>query len=117
LRTLEHNGIIEIKRGQGSFIKTTHMSLLTDKLSSTILQTEDDLVYEMLEFRQALEVESAYLAAQRATSEELKTIKQALDMMRSAKADVERGHQAYLQFHIAVVEARHNTVFITLSKA
>lgn len=116
LRTLEHNGIIEIKRGQGSFIKTTHMSLLTDKLSSTILQTEDDLVYEMLEFRQALEVESAYLAAQRATSEELKKIKQALEMMGSSKGDVEKGVRADLQFHIAIVEATHNTVFINLSK-
>src|SRR5699024_412147 len=87
-----------------------------DKLSSTILQTEDDLVYEMLEFRQALEVESAYLAAQRATSEELKKIKQALEMMGSSKGDVEKGVRADLQFHIAIVEATHNTVFINLSK-
>src|SRR5699024_5912312 len=92
------------------------MSLLTDKLSSTILQTEDDLVYEMLEFRQALEVESAYLAVQRATSEELKKIKQALEMMGSSKGDVEKGVRADLHFHIAIVEATHNTVVINLSK-
>lgn len=36
--------------------------------------------------------------------------------MVSSKGDVEKGVQADLQFHIAIVEATHNTVFINLSK-
>src|SRR5699024_1357325 len=40
----------------------------------------------------------------------------ALEMMGSSKGDVEKGVRADLQFHIAIVEATHNTVFINLSK-
>ncbi len=114
LRKLEIKGIIEIKQGSGSFIKTKESLSIGKELSSTILKTEKKLVYEMLELRQTLEVECASLASQRATSEDLERIGQALEMMNQVKNDVELGIQADLSFHINIVLASHNSIFSQL---
>ena len=114
LRKLEIKGIIEIKQGSGSFIKTPECHTLGDDLSSTIIKTEKKLIYEMLELRQALEVECAFLASQRATSEDIERIGKALEMMVQVKNDVELGIQADLSFHINIVLASHNSIFLQL---
>ncbi|MFF5819629.1 FadR/GntR family transcriptional regulator [Lysinibacillus capsici] len=114
LRKLEIKGFIEIKQGSGSFIKTAESHTLGEELSSTIINTEKKLIYEMLELRQALEVECAFLASRRATSVDLERISQALDMMDQGKNDVELGIQADLSFHLNIVLASHNSIFLQL---
>jgi len=114
LRKLEIKGIIDIKQGSGSFIKSSESHSIGEELSSTILKTEKKLVYEMLELRQTLEVECAFLASQRATSEDLARIGKALEMMDRVKNDVELGIQADLNFHMNIVLASHNTIFSQL---
>ncbi|USK58024.1 FadR/GntR family transcriptional regulator [Peribacillus asahii] len=115
LRKLEIKGIIKIKQGSGSFIKTSE-NLAVEEISSTIMNAEKKLIYEMLEFRRMLEVECASLASQRATSEDLNRIREALEMMDHAKNDVELGLQADLNFHISIVCASHNSIFLQLIK-
>ncbi|MFJ8259990.1 FadR/GntR family transcriptional regulator [Peribacillus asahii] len=115
LRKLEIKGIIEIKQGSGSFIKTSE-ALAVEEISSTIMNAEKKLIYEMLELRRMLEVECASLASQRATSEDLNRIREALEMMDHAKNDVELGLQADLNFHISIVYASHNSIFLQLIK-
>ncbi|RID88401.1 FadR family transcriptional regulator [Peribacillus asahii] len=115
LRKLEIKGIIEIKQGSGSFIKTSE-NLAVEEISSTIMNAEKKLIYEMLEFRRMLEVECASLASQRATSEDLNRIREALEMMDHDKNDVELGLQADLNFHISIVYASHNSIFLQLIK-
>ncbi|WP_342514049.1 FadR/GntR family transcriptional regulator [Sporosarcina sp. FSL K6-1522] len=114
LKTLEMNGIIEIRQGGGSFIKTSEVQVLSDELSTTVVQAEGNLVYEMLELRRALEVEAASLAAQRATSEDLEKIRQALEQLAVSSKEVEAGIQADLHFHLQIVQATHNTLLINL---
>lgn len=114
LRKLEIKGLIEIKQGSGSFIKATESHTLGEELSSTIIKTEKKLIYEMLELRQALEVECAFLASRRANSEDLERIRKALELMEQGKNDVELGIQADLSFHINIVLASHNSIFLQL---
>jgi DNA-binding FadR family transcriptional regulator len=114
LRMLELRGAIDIRRGGGSYIKSTEFPLSTEELSSVITKAESHLVYEMLELRRALEAESAYLAAQRATSTDLENIRKALEKMAASKNDVESGLEADLNFHLSIVRATHNSLFIEL---
>jgi DNA-binding FadR family transcriptional regulator len=114
LRMLELRGAIDIRRGGGSYIKSTEFPLSTEELSSVITKAESHLVYEMLELRRALEAESAYLAAQRANSADLEKIRKALEKMAASKNDVESGLEADLNFHLSIVRATHNSLFIEL---
>ncbi|MFC0273470.1 FadR/GntR family transcriptional regulator [Metabacillus herbersteinensis] len=114
LKKLEIKGLIEIRQGSGSFIKTSESSTLTVDLSSTIIHAEKKLIYEILELRRVLEVECAFLASRRATSEDLERIREALEMMDRSKNDVELGLQADVSFHINIVRASHNSIFLQL---
>jgi GntR family transcriptional repressor for pyruvate dehydrogenase complex len=114
LQALEISGSIEIRQGGGSFIRTSEVQLVSDALSTTIIQAESNLVYEMLELRRALEVESVSLAAQRATSADLEKIRQSLEQMVSSGKDIEAGVQADLYFHLHIVMASHNKLLINL---
>ncbi|QNG61615.1 FadR/GntR family transcriptional regulator [Metabacillus idriensis] len=114
LRILEINGVIEIRQGGGSYIKKTGFPCTSEELSAVISKAENHLVYEMLELRRAIEADSAYLAAQRATSQELNKLRKALELMAASKNDVESGLKADFNFHLNIVQATHNSLFIEL---
>lgn len=114
LHLLAMSGIIEVRQGGGSFVKTTEFQLLHGKLSATLIKAEKNHVYEMLEVRRALEVECASLAAKRATSQDLEKLREALDQMEQAKNDVELGLKADFDFHMMIVNATQNSIFMGL---
>ncbi|MBE1556256.1 FadR/GntR family transcriptional regulator [Sporosarcina limicola] len=116
LRALELSGAIEIRQRGGSFLKTPKIGRVHEEISAAIIEKEKHLVYEMLELRRALEVESVSLAAQRAKTADLEKIRQALENMAISATDIEAGVQADLQFHMSIVEATHNTIFIQLTQ-
>lgn len=117
LRKLEHDGLVEVKHGIGRFITAKMDGLLGAERPEIRLDANEHLLYEMLEFRYALEVESAYLAAQRATSEDLQEIHTALEAMKTDDNQIEKGMEADVAFHMAIVTATHNSVFIHLCKS
>ncbi|WP_276309644.1 FadR/GntR family transcriptional regulator [Peribacillus acanthi] len=112
LRKLKIDGFIEIKQGSGSFIKLAHIRKAGDELSSSILDAEINLIYEMLDLRRVLEVECVHLASQKASSEDLARIREALQMMNQAKDDEASGLQADISFHLNIVRASHNSIYI-----
>lgn len=114
LRALEIHGIIESRQGDGTFIKATDVQKVVDDLSDAITHPEGHFVYEMLEIRQALESECAYLAAYRASSTDLEKIRQSIEDMNAAGDDHELGLMADLQFHNSIAEAAHNSILLGL---
>lgn len=117
LRVLEVSGIVEIKHGDGTFIKPSNVKKVIDDLSDVIIRSEDFLIYEMLETRLMLESECAYLAALRATSNDIEKIKKSIENMQIAGKDPARGVLADLQFHHCVAEAAHNSILLGLVHA
>jgi GntR family transcriptional regulator, transcriptional repressor for pyruvate dehydrogenase complex len=114
LRTMELNGLIEIRQGGGSYVKASDFQSRKEEITAAIIKAENHLVYEMLELRRALEVESAFLAAKRATSIDLGMLRTALENMALSTENVELGLKADLDFHIGIVQATHNSIFIDL---
>ncbi|EWG10386.1 FadR/GntR family transcriptional regulator [Cytobacillus firmus] len=113
LRTLELNGLIDIRQGGGSYVKVSEVQSRKQEII-TAVKAEKPLVYEMLELRRALEVESSFLAAKRATSADLEKLRIALHNMTLSKQDPKLGLKADLDFHIGIAEATHNSIFIEL---
>ncbi|WP_019155422.1 FadR/GntR family transcriptional regulator [Robertmurraya massiliosenegalensis] len=113
LRTLEQNGLIEIRPGGGSYIKVADFQSKKEEFITTI-KFENPRVFEMLELRRALEVESAFLAAMRATSVDLEILHTALNQLTMAQRNPVLGLKADLDFHIGIAKATHNSIFIEL---
>jgi GntR family transcriptional regulator, transcriptional repressor for pyruvate dehydrogenase complex len=114
LKDLATKGIIEIRQGGGSYLAPSKRDMLGNELRTHLDETEALLIDEMLELRRAFEVEAASLAAQRATSENLEAIKNALTQMAAAAEDPEVGVQADLDFHLQVAVATKNQLLIDL---
>lgn len=106
LRMLESAGMIE-SVGRGAFVVARSGNPLKQSLA-LLVATRDGDVRELFEVRKILEVETASLAAERRTEEDIARMKAALDEMREGIGSRERYTGGDVQFHLAVVTASHN---------
>ncbi|USG68528.1 FadR family transcriptional regulator [Brevibacillus ruminantium] len=114
LSALQAMGLVEIKQGEGTFVRKFETSSLSAPLSTILMGSED--ILELLEMRKILEVGSAGLAARNWKDGDLAAIKQALDQMRESVDSEEASDQADIDFHQAIAHASHNRLLIDMMK-
>jgi GntR family transcriptional regulator, transcriptional repressor for pyruvate dehydrogenase complex len=108
LSALQAMGYIEMRQGEGTFVRHFNVDALSRPLSPAVLLKSEEIL-ELLEVRKVMETASAGLAAERRTSEDLQALREALDKMRKGiHASEELGEQADIEFHLAVARATHN---------
>ena len=103
MRVLAFSGLIEIRQGDGSYLRS-----MTDPLG-TMRALSHCTLAQAQETRQILEVEAIGLAALRRTDDDLKGLREALE--RSGElyhGDLEAYISADLVFHKRLVDAAHN---------
>ncbi len=117
IRTLEMLGIIDIRPGDGTFIRDTETDDIIRPLA-LFLAVERSSLLDMFEMRRIFETATARLAAERATQEELDQIEAMLESMRQQLnlLDPEKGQEFDAAFHYAVAEATHNNLLTKLFK-
>jgi GntR family transcriptional repressor for pyruvate dehydrogenase complex len=108
LRTLESGGVIE-SVGHGVFVVARNRNPLNQSLA-LLVATRDGDMRELFEVRKILEVETAGLAAERRTAEDMARMESALEEMRRGMGSRERYVGGDIQFHMAVVEASRNRI-------
>ena len=97
MTALEAIGILDIRPGEGTFIRETSVSTTFAPLTM-ILEMEQNSISQLMEVRRVLETEIAALAVQRATEEDLAKIEKNLNRMKSAKT-ISEAVEAGLWFH------------------
>ena len=103
LRVLAICGLIEIRQGDGSYLRAVVDPMDTLKVLSRCS------LNQARETRQILEVEAIGLAALRRTDEDLKALHEALDISgRHYHGDLDHYIACDLTFHRRLVEAAHN---------
>jgi len=117
IRTLEMLGVIDIRPGEGTFIRGMDAVDIIRPLAM-FLAVERSSLLDMFEMRRIFEAGTVSLAAERATQEELDQIEAMLDMMRERLnvLDPEKGEEYDTAFHYAVAEATHNSLLTKLFK-
>ncbi len=112
VRALAHTGLLEVRQGDGTYVRTTsEVSGAVRRLCGTELR-------EVLQVRRTLEVEGARLAATARTDTELATLQRLLDERDRAFHDgrLDDYVRTDAEFHLAVVEAGHNTLLTELHR-
>jgi GntR family transcriptional regulator, transcriptional repressor for pyruvate dehydrogenase complex len=107
IKTLCALGVLEIKRGTGTFIGYGDTSLLTKPLAWGLFLNQSS-IQQVIEARSVIEVALAGWAAERATEEEIATIGQLLEQLEANQADMARYVESDLAFHLAIARAAHN---------
>jgi len=111
---LELMGILESKSGEGTYISSVSGSAEAIQPLTMMLLMEKGTSFELLEVRRILEGEAAYLAAGRASKEQLEKIKKYLSMMEDDYQKDCLGEEADASFHVALSEATGNRVLQNL---
>ncbi|MBB6449960.1 GntR family transcriptional repressor for pyruvate dehydrogenase complex [Geomicrobium halophilum] len=113
LSALRAMGLVDIRHGEGTFVKTFNRVSLTIPVSSPLLKNPKD-IQELLEVRKILEVGSARSAATGWEVKDLKEMEKALKQMNINMDDEKLGEEADWQFHLAIARATHNEMLQNL---
>lgn len=107
LKMLTLSGILEAKRGDGTYVRTDFRDFLTRQIHWPILLSNHE-VNMIAEVREGLEVKAARLAALRATPEEIEDIAVFRKMAHIEGRDIDLETDLDMQFHNAIAKAAHN---------
>ncbi len=113
LKSLAGQGIIEIINGKGAVIKPLDNESLQIFFQRAI-QFELDSIIEIMEIRQPLEVQSAFLAAQRRTDEDVAALQKTIAAMRGQVHQVETYADLDVQLHKQIAAATQNKMMVHL---
>lgn len=114
LRSLESQGFIESRQGDGTYIASQPVESLVRPLASVIFTEKDDQM-ELFEMRRMIEPDLAYLAAERATEEEIAMMEKVLALQEEQidrgdfSTDVDRN------FHYIMARAAKNKVILRIT--
>lgn len=113
LTALKAMGLIELKHGEGTYVREFDPTVLTFPLSVAVLMNKED-IWHLLEVRKLLEAGAASLAAHKRTEQDLNAMEQALHEMQEGIGNDELGEKADLAFHMAIAVASHNPILVSL---
>lgn len=110
VRALAHTGLLEVRQGDGTYVRAT------SEVSGAIRRLCGDELREVLQVRRTLEAEGARLAALSRTDEDIAELRSLL-----ARREVELHERRWedfahtdAEFHMAVVHASHNGLLTEL---
>jgi GntR family transcriptional repressor for pyruvate dehydrogenase complex len=109
---LQASGLVETRHGIGTFVLDTPSPSGFRIDPATIVTLRD--VLAILELRISLEVESAGLAAQRRTPEQLAAMRTALDTLIERAQNAADGVSSDFQFHLQIALSTGNRYFVDI---
>ena len=113
LSALRAMGLIEMKQGEGTYVRNFDPSSLTKSLNNKLLMKKEDIL-NLLEVRKVLEVGAVRAAAAKRTEANLQNMKHWLDEMAKSIGDEKAGEKADFHFHMGIAESSHNNILLEL---
>ena len=112
IRSLTSAGVLEVKQGDGTYVRSNNRFHANMNLEYEQVSIED-----IKEVRNSLEITIANLAAQRRTDDDLAKITTAFVKRTMSNDTVKENTIADMEFHMAIAEACHNKILIDLYKS
>lgn len=120
LKTLAAVGLLEIRHGQGTFVKNVDVNRALDRATSAWFTDEGTGRY-LMEMRQLLEPPAAAWAAERATPEERAALTEVVSRMRAVRPDdpdlVETLERLDTELHQRIAETTHNPLLARVMRS
>ena len=116
LRALQSRGLIEIRAGEGAFVRDVSVETLIEPLALVILPHRE-AVGELFEARRLLEPAIAALAARRATREEIQEMERILEDQAKEVAAGRTGMVQDGALHAAIANSAHNRAITRIVNA
>lgn len=115
MKSLAQKGLVEMHPGRGTFVINATSQAMHHSLELLMRIGQDGReTIPLVEVREMLEPEIAFLAATRATQEQVSTLQQAVNVMDASLQDVEAYIAADNQFHRSLAQATQNVLVLAL---
>jgi GntR family transcriptional activator of glc operon len=115
LKELRGRGVIDTQHGRGSFVAEMVPSINENSPLAHLFKDHPRTLFDLLEVRELLEGQAAYLAAKRGTEQDFYRITEAYKILEQphrdadeARSDAQHDHA----FHRVISEASHNPVLV-----
>lgn len=108
-KSLVSKGILEVRRGAGTFVKNTEMAV-DDPLGLSQFEDKYRLAMELFDVRILLEPEVAEVACRNATEEDKKRIERLCDEVEQLYMEGKNHVQKDMEFHEAIAKCSGNRV-------
>ena len=108
LNSLVAMGFLEVK-GRRTVIKSVASDSVQNPLS-LLIKADTQKIFDLIEVRKALEAWGAFLAAQRATEEDINRLENILETMKKAFEQGRSWEKQDADFHLGIAQATHNTI-------
>lgn len=108
MNLLKAENVIEIKRGKGTFV-SKQPGMSQDPLGLDFVD-QDGLLIDLLEARLVIEPEITFLAALKATDEELAVLEESLEKIEEMTVHSNEHTRLDIEFHTAIAKCTNNNV-------
>lgn len=115
ISTLVEKGFLVRRHGKGVYVVNRSENVLTDSLRNLMMR-DDYTMAEFIETRQLIECQVAYLAATRATEQQIAAMETHTRNMEN-ESNVTQYAQEDVSFHMALAYATQNRLLIAFVKA
>lgn len=112
IQSLVSVGILEVKQGDGTYVKSNNRF----NASMSVKYTKTSIA-DIKETREFLEATISYLAAQRRTEKDVECIFNALFQRKKLSGEEKENTLADMEFHFAIADACNNEILIDLYKS
>jgi GntR family transcriptional regulator, transcriptional repressor for pyruvate dehydrogenase complex len=110
LNSLVATGFLEVVQGNRTVVKSLVSGNFFEPLNN-LLKEDTNTVFELIEVRKAIETWNAYLAAKRASREDISHLEDIIESMkRSLAKDGRFPEKEDADFHLAITLATHNKI-------
>lgn len=110
IMVLEAMGFLEARQGGGTYVRALTEASIFNPLAKLVENKEPELLRALAEVRMGLESWSAYLAARRATEQDLAEMRRLYAIMEKQAASGGWSPEVDAQFHYAITSASHNSL-------
>jgi GntR family transcriptional repressor for pyruvate dehydrogenase complex len=116
LNKLVTMGLVEHRQGQGTFVRS-HEATREHNPLAAIIDRQTTSLEDLLEVRMGLEAQSAMLAAQRATPEDIQRLEEILAAMKEEYVEGRLGIEEDVAFHMGLAYATKNPVQVYIMRS
>jgi GntR family transcriptional repressor for pyruvate dehydrogenase complex len=114
MRSLAARGVVAVRPGAGLTVAQVDPATASESFG-LLLRGSPSLRHDKIhEVRRGIEVQVAGLAAERATDEDVASLRRALDRHRAVLEDLEQAAPADVAFHVALARCTHNDLFVVM---
>ncbi len=114
VKALVVSRVLEIRRGDGTYVTSLEPHLLLDGLGTAVEMLRGETLLQLTEVRRLFEPVATGLAATRIGAAQLAEVRTHLDAMRAARDDAELLTEHDAAFHRAVLTATGNETLVSL---